>query len=148
MVVNQIKLRSELFSFMDVENPEEEIEQHLTIECDGTVEFAALQYVDRIANMIPVRTLKTKISGEDADAVFRLLMDLPDSQTHEKSECGSWDIRFLTDQKTSQVKKGIMMNDALNRRISESMRLLIPIDHLFLLDAACDVPDGDVVCDE
>lgn len=148
MAVEEIRLRSELFAFMDVENPEEEIEQHLTIKADGNIEFTAFQYVDRVANVIPVRTLKTKISPEDAEGIFGLAEKLPRGQTHEQSECGSWDIQLFDDKGTRQVRKGIMMNNALNSRISENMRLLLPIDHLFLIDAACDVPDGDVAACE
>ncbi len=148
MAVKEIRLRSELFSFMDVENPEEEIEQHLTIGSDGSVEFTALQYVDRVANVIPVRTLKTKLSPEDTEGIFSLVEELPDGQTHEKSECGSWDVQLFDENGTRRTRKGLMMDDELNRRVSESMRLLIPIDHLFLIDARFDVPDGDVVaCD-
>ena len=126
----KVKIVSNNTDFFSPE-PEEEIEQKLTVSSSGDVRFSAYQFDDTI-----LRKQHFKIEPDAADAILNAVVDYFNTADPDYIEdVGIWEVTITNVSGTAYKMSGSLNDDSEPEvSLSKFIRKTLGMDNLFLFD--------------
>lgn len=141
MPLRKVTIISNNICYGPVPEPDDEVEQRLTLNAKGQVWFTGYAYGDGFGKHSPCRKQRLSIGTESAFRVLAMFEQYfsGDYPVFYATDIGTWELTMTDEAGTSKKETGSLCADLLvgGNGISQVLRELLPIENMFLFDENC-----------
>lgn len=132
----RIQLKTNVICYGPAPDPEEEVEQHLTIRSDGQVWLSHYRYGSMNGKM-PVRKEMFRVPAQNAAAILEAFAETcrnPEIMMNFVTDVGTWELALTDQDGTVSHFSGSAAGDYHYSALSDLTRRLLMRQDLFVLD--------------